>query len=192
MLGNTHKIAGLCAGFWITDLLEISIFQNPYEYCGIIAASVLGSLLPDADMPNSTIGRELYVAFLPIYLIRSLSRFLSLFIKKASTVSRSLSHRGLSHSPLLWIIILFALKAVPWLNIHMPWLAASLVTGAFTHLILDYFTGGIPLFAPFSLKRIKPPFSFKTGGYFEFLTQGVLITSILIHFGLRISISLFQ
>ncbi len=188
MLGQTHRLAGIVMGLAAAHELNITPMERPFAFAGVVGVSVLGSLMPDADQPNSTIGRHLFLAWLPLYIMRAIVRIIAFFAPSLKTVSRGLAHRGISHSPWFWAVFGVLLWCIPWMRGAGIIYYYAFFAGIATHLFLDYLTGGIPLI-PFSLKRVHPPIVFKTKGYFEFLTASILgiwITiSVLSFLGLR-------
>ncbi len=173
MLGQTHRLAGIAAGIALASELNIIPVQRPFAFAGVIGVSVMGSLMPDADQPNSTIGRRLFILWLPLYILRVIIRIIAFFAPSMKNVSRGLAHRGISHSPWFWAVFGVGMWCVPWFRGDGDIYFYAFFTGVATHLVLDYLTGGIPLL-PLSLKRVHPPIVFKTKGYFEFLTASVL------------------
>lgn len=143
MTGKTHKIGGLTAGIMATALL----FDNPVNTetwligLPLIAASVLGSLLPDLDHTGSTLGKKLKFISYPL--------------------SRAFGHRGFVHSPLLCLAIGILLHSfyfsVP--STFQPvYLGISLgiTVGYASHLFLDALTvSGIPALSPISKKKYR-------------------------------------
>ena len=151
MNGITHKIAGVCIGTVATGVL---IEPTPIS-CGlVIAGSVIGSLFPDIDEPNSIAGSK--------------ARLASKIIKHTT------GHRGFFHTPLNLIIssallFLFHLKVAGTIFANfdyndIPWalfLFIGYVAGYASHLILDFITPtGIMIFYPFTKKKFHV-FGFK-------------------------------
>ncbi len=103
-----------------------------------ILLSGVGSVLPDIDVYSGSIATK---------------------ITFASGKNRYLKHRGIMHSltvPLLIAVIYFALFG--------NMLILPFVSGYISHLFLDMFNpSGIPLFSPFYGKKIKFPYTVKTG-----------------------------
>ena len=88
----------------------------------------------------------------------------------------ALGHRGLFHSPLFHSLVFVILSAL--LKDHNEWLRcilSGLYFGVLSHLLLDLFSGGIPLFAPFSMKRQRPAITFKTGSFLEVMFNFIFI-----------------
>ncbi len=173
MLGQTHRLAGIAAGIALAGELNIIPIERPFAFAGVIFVSAMGSLMPDADQPNSTIGRRFFLLWLPLYILRMIIRIIAFFAPSMKQVSRGLAHRGISHSPWFWGVFGALFWCVPWMRNEGVIYFYAFFAGIATHLLLDYLTGGIPLI-PFSLKRNHPPIVFKTKGYFEFLAASVL------------------
>ena len=74
-----------------------------------------------------------------------------------------------SLSKSLFHTLIFVLLSALLLG-HSEWLRcilSGLYLGVMSHLILDLFSDGIPLFAPISMKRQCPAITFKTGSFLE-------------------------
>ncbi|WP_018250272.1 metal-dependent hydrolase [Orenia marismortui] len=108
----------------IFSIMIIFLFGLSFKDVGVFI--ILGSLLPDIDHPQSTIGRVFFFISHPI--------------------NKSFGHRNLTHSLVLWIpvIILGSYLSQPIL-----WVGV----GAFSHLILDSWNvSGVGLFKPITDK----------------------------------------
>ncbi len=153
---------------YITDLIWMP--QNtvaPLAVCFIVS-SCYGGLLPDADIPHSTAGKHLRILLWPLYLIKKVLLILGHFIKPLKKLGTALGHRGLFHSPLFHTLLFVILSAL--FHDSCEWvrcILAGTYIGVMSHLLLDLFSGGIPLFAPFSMKRYRTAVSFKTGSFLE-------------------------
>ena len=160
----------------ITDFIWLP--QNttiPLAVCFVVA-SCYGGLLPDADIPHSTAGKHLRILLWPFYLLKKILLIFGHFIKPLKKIGTSLGHRGLFHSPLFHTLIFVMLSAL--LRGHNEWLRcilSGLYLGVLSHLLLDLFSGGIPLFAPFSMKRQRPAITFKTGSFLEAIFNLIFI-----------------
>ncbi len=185
MMGPSHKIIGIGTGVAAAEITGLSASKMPLPYMCFIGIAVFGSLLPDADQPNSTIGKTLYVVWLPFYIIRGLISVIALIIPEYRKISKSMGHRGIAHAPEFWALICLTLFFIPWVERNYIYLIA-LAAGIGSHLLMDYFFGGIPLLFPFSLKRCKPVICFKSGGYAEFLIVGSCITGTVIYIGYKV------
>lgn len=168
MTGKTHMLFGLCIGITTSAIL----LKEPYTISklelsgGIIIGSVLGSLLPDFDEPNSTIGRR----------CKPLSHLINAIF----------GHRGITHAPIIHIILInFLMLSSQFFSNNIKLLGISFIIGLFlggiSHLILDSATVmGIPLLYPFS-KRTYPYLKFKTGSKSEVLIRiAILVITIII------------
>ncbi len=165
MMGATHRIGGLAAGMAAAALLKVS----PAESGLLIAASLLGSLVPDIDNRHSSISRRFRLASVAVSMGQLLIRGISgLFPAKQRNYIRSLiGHRGLTHSlcPVALAAVLIAVE---------PYVATGAMCGIASHLVFDMLAGGVPLFMPFSTKRICLA-HMKTGGMAELLFRVILI-----------------
>lgn len=154
MLGKTHMIAGMTiAGLYIcstptTNLPTITM---------AVAAGATGGLLPDIDHPNSKISHKL----------KPVSKLVSLLF----------AHRGLFHTPILYII-LWTLAIWQISNSNTVMLINALFLGIMSHLFLDALNPtGIPLLFPFENKH-RNLAHIKTGG----LTEKIIYVCILFFF----------
>lgn len=174
MMGKTHKLGGVCTGLVTSSIL----IQQPYTVekltlCGIITVmSAVGSMLPDIDQKNSTIGKKHKVA--------------------STIISTFCTHRGLTHAPLLYILIFTLLfNLANTLSFGKTYIISGLFgffIGIFSHLFLDIIThDGIPIAWPFTKKSIiHGPFKSKNdNGKVSFLiiiiTIFILFYQIFIH-----------
>ena len=138
-----------------------------------LVASAIGGLFPDADTPYSTYGRRWFFLLWPFYLIRKVLSLLGNLVKPFKDISKALGHRGLFHSPVLWTIIfgiIFVIMRVLGVeNIIAYSVLFGGYTGIISHVFLDFISGGVPLFAPFDMKRYSAPVRFRTGGAIEWI-----------------------
>lgn len=152
MTGRTHLLGGLTFGALASCLLTEA---TPLAVGVTIAASTLGSVLPDLDQTNSLAGKKVRLVSYPIHLLKKLFDWLGrkTKLKLFKRIGRDLAHRGLLHTPLFWLLVCLAV----YLGLHpMPVLLPSvlgLLAGIASHLILDTFNPtGIPWFYPISKK----------------------------------------
>jgi len=147
MTGKTHMLGGAAAGVFASVY-----FQLPFEAAlATTAISTLGSLVPDIDHKNSKISN----AAKPV----------------GTVISTLFGHRGLFH---FWLFYLgFGIAGIIAFPQYIIYICA-LVMGIGTHLLLDAQNPmGIPLFYPFSKKRIRM-LKIKTGSKAEsLLTMGL-------------------
>ncbi|MBH7168784.1 metal-dependent hydrolase, partial [Clostridioides difficile] len=121
--------------------LDYSYIEQYYLTFIIILGSIAGSLFPDIDHPNSSLGSK--------------CKLLS------SLLNSRFGHRGFIHSPILLIasmLVLFLL--INKVNINYQIYYISLIVGIFigwiSHLLLDFITvSGIPIFYPISNKKFR-------------------------------------
>lgn len=130
MKGTTHFFAGAAAATII----------NPDPK--FIIATAVAALLPDIDHPNSKVSHLLTLGPLRGALGVGLLLFgvhyqllSALIVGGILLVLTTIPHRGVTHS-------LLPLVVLAWLE------PGPMVIGYATHLILDAFSGGIPLFWP--------------------------------------------
>lgn len=138
MKGLTHLAAGALAGY---ALASTEPSQSQLLITGI---SAIGGLLPDIDIGTSKIARLCRPA--------------------AYTIQILFGHRGIFHSPLLWLVL-----SGIWFLSKLDqsfWILAA-ISGVGTHLMLDMFNpAGIPLFWPIP-KHIHLA-KFRSGGFLDF------------------------
>lgn len=181
MMGVTHRIGAVTACAAILTLLpEEYIATGPV--IAFVAASTVGGLLPDADTPHSTYGKRYRIIFWPYYMLQRLASALN-SRSRASGLSKALGHRGMFHSPVIWTVItlILAVALRPFWQNHLVVSAlCGFYIGIISHLFLDLISGGIPLFAPFTMKRIIPPVRIKTGGVTEVIIRTLLIGALIV------------
>ncbi len=138
MTARTHLLGGkVAAAVYVAAALQPG--SNTPPAAALLAGvpiCLLGSLLPDADLPDSAIG----------YRVKPI----------AWLANRVLGHRTFFHSPLFLFLVWAALSQSAELR---TWVARPLLYGMFSHLLLDALNqAGIPLFWPvrkrFSLANI--------------------------------------
>ncbi|MFP5528202.1 metal-dependent hydrolase [Peptococcus simiae] len=148
MQGRTHLIGGLAVGL---AMLSLDRFQVPLEKSLVcLTAASIGSLLPDIDTPESKLGH---------------------FVKPLSlALNKTFGHRGITHSPLLLVILYLLLEAlVP--DFHNP--ALFFAAGMLSHLVLDMLNHkGVPLLYPLPYKFHIA--SFRNGSLEEFTIRMIL------------------
>ncbi len=182
MTGPTHRIGGLAAGTILISLLHI----NPSEGAFFITGALLGSLLPDIDNRHSSISRKWNIMSLFVHLGQKLLRGIAGIFpnKQKDYICSLIGHRGLTHSVIAIFfvpgIIFLIMKDIGHMNIGRM-LAIGMSVGIFSHLFLDMLAGGVPLFMPFSIKRIAF-LHIKTGGVVEWIFR-ILMISVFIYFG---------
>ena len=171
MTGSTHKIGGFTFSLlflWINAYLQIlpiafiSIY-TPFFMVGCI----LGALFPDIDHPKATISRYLWPIAWPIYLTQKIIR--AIFKKKktqfAKNICSTVGHRGIAHWMTIAVAYMFLIlcllvyiRGYITLDITFSIVSFFLIgttVGNVSHVVLDLFNEtGLPLFAPFSFKRI--------------------------------------
>jgi membrane-bound metal-dependent hydrolase YbcI (DUF457 family) len=174
MMGKTHVAGGMISGATALLLLQNSVPELTTIQTGLcvgISTTLFSSLsarLPDIDKKESTIGRQLWFISWPIFLLQCICKLPSMLgIKIFKNVSKVVDHRGFTHFPNTWLLIT-AMAAVYSYSIYglnygittrflliSP--AVGLSLGILSHLILDFFSGKIKLFAPLSLKGYGIP-----------------------------------
>lgn len=172
MMGTTHRTGSIALACGIVALCPADKLTIA-PAATFLVASAVGGLLPDADTPYSRYGRKFFIFIWPVYLLQKLVSLLGYIVKPLKNMSKALGHRGLLHSPTLWTILLGILSLALYFSgvyDYMPYaLIFGLYTGIISHVLLDFISGGVPMLAPFSLKRAHSPINFKTGSIFEWV-----------------------
>ena len=134
MLLKTHVVGGLIAGEILVKAMSNSDFglspQPLFTTFACLFLSVIGSILPDIDLHNSTAGNKIAPA----------SWLIQLFV----------GHRTFFHSPFFVCLSYFAL--VSFFPYAQPLILACCV-GMASHIILDSLNkAGIPLLWPLPIR----------------------------------------
>lgn len=162
---RTHR-----AGAIITTLATVQITQqlnietNIIEVGVFAVACLLGAYFPDVDHPsshlrtnNSDWGKILrWLMWFPYCLFIILEKInqIPLVRKYLPKCSKATNHRGITHAPIIYLVLVAMFK--PWRNMDgIEYMYRGFFLGVLSHLILDFFSGGIPLLYPFRLDRIK-------------------------------------
>lgn len=125
---KTHVIGGITAGLILSNTIANITIETKTI---LLAYSVVGSLIPDLDHPNSFLGKKLKVVSKP--------------------TNTFLGHRSILHAPLVYLLLFFFLK-----NYIPSILLLGLFVGIFSHIFLDMLNkSGIPIFYPLNKKRIN-------------------------------------
>jgi inner membrane protein len=180
MTGTSHRLGGILAGLGTISLLQAADITSQGV---ILGAAVIGSLLPDIDNAQSTISYKVPLVRGIVGLMQGAIRMLSgLLPNKQRRYVRSLiGHRGITHSlvfaaamPGMVLVagrMLHHVLYTPYFNMA----AWGIMAGVLSHILLDIFSNGVPLFLPFSVKRITAA-RIKTGGVAEWLVRiGIIL-----------------
>lgn len=131
MTGKVHTICGVSAAIATTICFpELHIMSaTVYPAIGVVAA-IPGSLLPDIDIERSKLG------------------------SKHKWLSKHLTHRGITHTLLLPVIvclIFFLLQSIP----IIPSLLFGFEIGYLAHILADMFNKkGVPILWPFTKAKL--------------------------------------
>ncbi len=176
MMAPTHRLGGLAAGMAAMGILG----PDTYLEAGLLlGGAVLGSLLPDIDNGRSSISRRWSVVSLLVSLGQAFIRGLSGLLpgKPRGYVRSLIGHRGITHS-LAAVALTAGLIVFVGHDFQVEsvscYTALGIGAGMLSHLLLDMLAGGIPLFMPFSVKRIRLG-GLKTGGAGEWAFRGALV-----------------
>lgn len=169
-MGKTHVAGGILSGTTVLLLTQKAMPELCSLSTGLLAGisvtyfSGMSARLPDFDKKDSTIGRRLWFISWPLYILQLFFKFLSFFgIKTFESISKIIDHRGITHFPLTWCLITAftsfyaysiysATNLLSSTKIILISPAAGLSIGILSHLLLDFISGKIKLFAPISLK----------------------------------------
>lgn len=179
MTAPTHRIGGLAAGALAAAVLRPGTVLG----CGMVAAALLGSLLPDIDNKNSSISRRWRLFSCLVTAGQRTIRLLAYILpaKQRRYVASLIGHRGLTHSlcPVILLPSVCALIGQLVGQAAWGWIGGvGLAAGILSHLVLDMLSGGVPLFMPFSTKRVCLA-HIRTGGAVEWLFRmGMLVVLI--------------
>ena len=154
MMAPTHIAFGLFSTTGLFSLFSLSLHKD----LPALGAAILGSLLPDIDSPNSSVGRLLPFVSIPI--------------------ERRWGHRTITHC-LLAVGVLSVLSSP--LVFYRATLYAALLIGYLSHLLADCGTkSGVPLFHPHPAQCVLPGnsrYRVTTGSLAE---QGVLLVLLIL------------
>lgn len=172
MTGVTHCLGGIAAAL---ILLEGQAVSGNMESAIVLSGAVLGSLLPDIDTVHSSISHRLPVVSWIVWICQKITRAVSwIFPGRLGKNIRSMAgHRGIFHSCFLPAIVLFVNC---FQKGQYEIFLTGLLLGILSHMLLDALSGGVPVFMPFTTKRLKLA-GLHTGGLMEKLVGiGLLIT----------------
>ena len=190
MMGRTHKAGGVLTGVVASRLFySDDLYLTGICIVTLVGGCVLGSLLPDIDKKESTIGRILWFISWPIYFLRLMFKLLAdLFpgkIKRAfKKADKDFGHRGIAHSLVTWAVLTASfwsgytflmsyVSTVVQMSLFAFLLGVSL--GMISHIALDLLTGGgVALFSPVSNIKIKMP-CIEIRGFAEFILREAMV-----------------
>lgn len=168
----THSLGGVTIG-----IILANAYPGTYAEHGVlIGSAIVGSLLPDIDYHKSYISSKAVCLRAGVGLIQAIVRFVAEFLpaKGEKHVKSLVAHRGIAHS------LLFAVAMAILAGSISKWCAIGIASGIMSHLVLDIFSGGVPLFIPLTTKRVCFA-RIKTGGVIE---CGIRILWVLIPVGI--------
>jgi len=143
MKADSHSIIGLGVAVGLATANDV---RSPALFAGIVAAAVIGALLPDIDHPGSRISRRLPIVGLPFQLL--------------------CGHRGFTHSLVGLVGLLLTLA-----TLRAPvWLAMAGLFGYASHIVADMMTvNGVQLLWPirWRLQFLPQRIAIRTGSNFE-------------------------
>lgn len=180
---KTHVIGGVSAGVLANGLLVQQVTTSGDTATQIVlssvfvAGAVIGSIFPDIDHRGSYLGRRARIISTPFAVAGEVTKqtrkMMNHFRKKKISTDSIISHRGITHTPLLLMVLMSAMlfSSNHFLNglssLVLSYMTIGFGIGIASHIFLDTLTkGGVPLLYPLSSKK----FSFlplKTGGMME-------------------------
>ncbi|MBB1371986.1 metal-dependent hydrolase [Pseudoalteromonas sp. SR45-4] len=177
MLGKNHATTAIAS--WVLSSSYL-LDHQPQALEALLLAVVVGfgSLLPDADHPDSLLGRRVKFISVPLSYLQGDRAILPW--------SEHTHSRGITHS--IW-----ALLACYWLVATQQDYATALAFGFAAHLIGDALTpAGVRLLWPIST-TFRFPLTFRTGGFVEYgFTYGLLIAAAMHLLGFNLLHELFM
>ncbi|EPR7484067.1 TPA: metal-dependent hydrolase [Vibrio parahaemolyticus] len=160
MLGRNH-VATACAGWLLAEPYLVTHRTDLLETLLLLLIVGLGAMLPDADHPDSLLGRRVKFISVPLSYLQG--------DRGLMPWSESTHSRGITHS--IW-----ALGGCIWLLSGQTTVAIALAFGFVAHLIGDALTpAGVRLLWPLSV-TFRSPVTFRTGGFVEYLFTMILVT----------------
>lgn len=186
MMAASHRLGGVAAGMLAADVLT-----SPDNVAGkavLLSAAVLGSLIPDIDHPRSSISRKHRGISVAVGIFQTLLRGIGNLLSRRQEqyVRGAAGHRGVSHSlfmaGLCTLLVTAGAIALPaWKG--MIFLASwGVGVGVLSHLFLDMLAGGVPLFFPFTMKRITLA-RIRTGGPLEWMVRLLMAGALILMTG---------
>jgi membrane-bound metal-dependent hydrolase YbcI (DUF457 family) len=157
MRGITHSVTN--TAIWLTAIGGYQLATSSMQPAPLVIGTILvvgASRLPDIDHPKSAPGRRLdqLMPGFPAWLAKTFGK------------RRSPAHWGT-------VPVLVGIALVATAQITIPalwWVGAAIGSSWLLHIIGDCLTWqGAPLFAPFSLRMVRPRYGrrFECGGRFE-------------------------
>lgn len=152
-MASSHVVIGAVCAAVATKFGFIPIKSSDFiDLATPVFLGAVGSLLPDIDHPKSKFGS--WVPFL------------------SYPISYIFGHRGITHSLLMVVTMLYWLLKFPYYFL----ITKPLFIGYISHLLADMLTkNGIPLLWPRRQKFKIPLISFKAGSSMEMLVTSFLI-----------------
>lgn len=152
MTGKTHLTCGITFGLLISKYFNLDLVDS----IPILLTSSIGSLVPDCDQKQSTIGKLLLIDNVIVKVNKIVSKM------KIKALKGMAGHRGFTHC-----LIFPAILAFLYLNLgQLNWMLGLLV-GYLSHLAIDMLNDkGIPVLFPLTTKKIHV-LSITTGKWVE-------------------------
>lgn len=187
MKGKTHGGVGIIALILIAEKMP-----GKFSYLGLVMVLV-GSLLPDIDHPKSIINKYILpfsnkMTKVAIYAAIGAIILWYDYINPGEPIFKALAvafiiiaistHRnGLTHSVAGMVLFSFIAGYIGN-SYNQQYLTYYFMIGYGMHLVCDMATNrGIPLMYPFSKKKFKFPFTYKTNSKIGGLLENVIVAA---------------
>ena len=180
MMAATHRLGGAAIGMAATSIL-LPGNSEPLKIAALVGGAVLGSLISDIDNHKSSISRKIPIVSMIVSIFQMAVRGIAELLpaREEKHIRGIVGHRGITHSFTMLIISTIALGVIGKMNIvknisEYKYFAIGIVLGMASHIFLDMFAGGVPLFCPVTNKRVTLA-HIKTGGVIEWVLRTVSI-----------------
>ena len=165
--------------------------------CLLIGSSLLGSLLPDIDHPQSKISKKNPILAALVNLILVIGKTITQLIlllcfwmskKRKEQILRGFEHRGIFHTLLIAVLLYLCLALLP--SYWGRAIQIGLVSGYISHLLMDMLTvSGVRILYPIITKSFHWPFiRLHTGNKAHEMIARIIfivITILVLSFGAR-------
>jgi len=170
-MGKTHRVGAVFLAFPMilpvfhltgtssTDAAAITFF---------LGGSLLAARLPDLDHPCSAVSRKLWLISWLISVFHAFCQFIYVLtmrkLKFLKRLTRASGHRGISHTFFFWILFCLMLAGIysllgnllprnDFISHKLLLFFFGLAFGYLTHLLLDFISGTLRPYEPFSNRK---------------------------------------
>lgn len=185
MRSRSHLVGGFCSNLIVTTIIFGEITNaSTLSVCAMTGMSLLGSIFPDIDHPNSKISHKLplisTLVSLFLLILKNITKFILLFAfwlpkSKKDLILSEFEHRGIFHSLLFCLLIplifyLFPITSSMRLNLQL-----SFFGGYLSHLMMDMMTvSGVKILIPITFRSFRI-LKLKTGKFIDELLAKVIV-----------------